>query len=343
MLKQSKKVIWVLQGIHPGDNAQARALASRIDGEVICKDLKFNRLYRLPNLVLGASTLSLNAISRQGLLPPWPDLVIATGKRSVPAARWIKRQARGQTRIVQLGRPCAPLSAFDLVITTPQYGLPSVANVIEVPLPFVMPRKEDLTEQEFWRAKWAGLRRPLIAVAIGNAKPPLMMGQRETRLLGRQLNQLAEQMKGSLLLIASPRTAPGVVAQIAAELSAPHISYANFDRNMNPYQAALANCERYVVTSDSVSMISELINTGKPVDVFELPTAKFRRKWKGKSGVAAWLSRNGIVQPPRDVAGLARMLIKEGYVGVLGGQTERVPVNRNEKDIIDRLNLLLNA
>ena len=54
-------------------------------------------------------------------------------------------------------------------------------------------------------------------------------------------------------------------------------------------------------------------------------------------------SRNGIVQPPRDVAGLARMLIEEGYVGVLGGQTERVPVNRSEKGIIDRLNLLLNA
>lgn len=108
MLKQSKKVIWVLQGIHPGDNAQARALASRIDGEVICKDLKFNRLYRLPNLVLGASTFSLNAISRQGLLPPWPDLVIATGKRSVPAARWIKRQARGANKDCSIGSPLCP-------------------------------------------------------------------------------------------------------------------------------------------------------------------------------------------------------------------------------------------
>jgi hypothetical protein len=74
-----------------------------------------------------------------------------------------------------------------------------------------------------------------------------------------------------------------------------------------------------------------LINTGKLVDVFELPAAKFRRRWNGKSGVAAWLSRNGIVQPPRVVAGLARMLIEEGYVGVLGGQTERVPSRQQER------------
>ena len=343
MLKQSKHVIWVLQGARAGDNAQARELASRLEAQVICKDLKFNRLHHLPNLLLGASTSSLGAISKHELLPPWPDLVIATGKRSAPVARWIKRQSRRQTKIVQLGRPRAPLSAFDLVITTPQYGLPQADNVVEMPLPFATPQRVDPAEQDFWRAEWAGLRKPLIAVAIGNAKFPLRMGRGETQLFGRQLNQLAEQMKGSLLLIASPRTASGVVAQIEAELSVPHIAYGNFDGDKNPYQAALANCDRHVVTSDSVSMISELINTGKPVDVFELPLAKFRMRWNAKSGIAAWLSRNGILQPPRDVAGMARKLIEKGYIGMLGEQTECVLLKWNEKNIIDRLNLLLDA
>lgn len=341
MLRQPTKVIWVLQGARVGDNAQARELASRLEAQVFYKELSFNMLHHLPNLVLGASALSLRTISRQDLLPPWPDLVIATGKRSVPAACWIKRQSHGKTKTVQLGRPRAPLAAFDLVITTPQYGLPRASNVIEMPLPFATPREVAVRERDFWKAEWAGLRKPLIAVAIGNAKFPLIMGQRETRLFGRQLNLLAEQKKGSLLLIASPRTAPRVVAQVVAEVSVPHIAYAMFDPTRNPYQAALAMGDHFVVTSDSISMISELVNTGKPVDVFELPHRGLKFKWGSAAGLGGWLSRNGLLQPPRDVPGMVRRLIENGYINVLGEQRARVPFKREDTAIIERLKRLL--
>ena len=343
MLKQSKHVIWVLQGARAGDNAQARELASRLECQVFRKDLKFNLLHHLPNLFLGASTHSLKPISKQDLLPPWPDLVIAAGKRSAPIARWIKQQSRGHTKIVQLGRPRAPLAAFDLVITTPQYGLPQADNVIETSLPFATARNVVPGEKDFWRKEWAHLRNPWIAVAIGNAKFPLRMGWRETQLLGRHLNQLAEQTKGSLLLIASPRTASGVIAQIAAELSVPYISYAKVDAGKNPYQSALRICDRFVVTSDSVSMISELINTGKPVDVFELPHGGVKLKWRAEAGFGAWLSRNGILQPPRDVSGMVHGLIEKGYINILGEPGKRVPFTREDIAIMDRLNLLLNG
>ena len=39
------------------------------------------------------------------LAPPWPDVLIASGRRSAPVARWIRRQSGGRTRLVQLGRP----------------------------------------------------------------------------------------------------------------------------------------------------------------------------------------------------------------------------------------------
>lgn len=341
MVKQSKKVIWVLQGARVGDNAQARGLASLIGAQVFYKELKFNTLHHLPNLILGASTASLRAVSKDEMLPPWPDLVIATGKRCAPAARWIKQQSRGQTKIVHLGRPRAPLAAFDLVITTPQYGLPQAENVIEMPLPLVASRKTDTDELDLWRTEWAGLRKPLIAVAIGNAKFPMIMGQRETQKLGRQLNSLAEQKKGSLLLIASPRTAQRVVAQIGAEVSVPHLTYAMFNPMRNPYQAALATCDHFVVTSDSISMISELVNTGKPVDVFELPHRSLSPKWGSAAGLGGWLSRNGLLQPPRDVPGMVRRLVESGYVNVLDEQRVRVPFKRGDAVIVERLKRLL--
>jgi hypothetical protein len=76
-------------------------------------------------------------------------------------------------------------------------------------------------------------------------------------------------------------------------------------------------------------MISELISTGKPVDVFELPDRILKLKWHAKSGIQAWLSRSGILQPPRDVSGMVRKLIQNGYVNVLGEQRERVSFERS--------------
>lgn len=42
MVKQSKKVIWVLQSARVGDNAQARGLASRLGAQIFYKELRFN-------------------------------------------------------------------------------------------------------------------------------------------------------------------------------------------------------------------------------------------------------------------------------------------------------------
>jgi len=66
------------------------------------------------------------------LTPPWPDLVIATGRHSVAAALYIRAQARRNgthTIAVQLQNPGISPSHFDLVVTPLHDGLTG-ANVI---------------------------------------------------------------------------------------------------------------------------------------------------------------------------------------------------------------------
>ncbi len=142
--------IWALLGSKGGDNSQVLHLASQLPGRVVPKQLAFNGLHAAPNALLGASLKSLTPESRTQFAGTWPALVIAAGKRSVPVARWIKQQSQGRTRLVQIGRPRAPLAAFDLVITTPQYGLPNEANVLELPLPLVAQRHPAQAEQARW-------------------------------------------------------------------------------------------------------------------------------------------------------------------------------------------------
>ena len=58
------------------------------------------------------------------LQPPWPDLVVGIGRRTVPVARWIQQRSGGRTDLVRLGHPRADNDLFDLVITTRQYPVP---------------------------------------------------------------------------------------------------------------------------------------------------------------------------------------------------------------------------
>ena len=48
-----------------------------------------------PTALLGASLRGLTAAARAGLAPPWPELVIAAGRRTAPVARWLKRRRAG--------------------------------------------------------------------------------------------------------------------------------------------------------------------------------------------------------------------------------------------------------
>ena len=120
-----EQLIWVLQTARAGDNAQVLEIARRLGGSLVVKKVAFNTLHNLPNWMSGASLTSLATEARGQFDAPWPDLVIAAGKRTVPVVRWIRFASGGRTKLVQIGRPRAALKDFDLVISTPQYGLPT--------------------------------------------------------------------------------------------------------------------------------------------------------------------------------------------------------------------------
>lgn len=323
MADVSQRRIWALLGSKAGDNAQISHLASLAGGEVETMQLRFNRTHVMPNLLLGASVATVASVSRASLRPPWPDAVIAAGKRSVPAALWVKQQSGGKSRIVHIGRPRAPLNQFDLVITTPQYGLPDAANLLELPVPLVPARRVPAFELAQWEEAWAKLPRPLVAVAIGGAKFPLQLGEAEFAQLASRLDEMLERSGGSAVIMASPRTPAEAVYKIASGLRSPHLAYGRFERTANPYGAGLKLCDRLVVTSDSASMISDGLRAGKPVDVFRLPVSPWRVSWSGRRGLGAALSRSGLLQPPRAMAHLVEQLIANGLVGELGGNAAR--------------------
>ncbi len=317
--------IWGLLGARHGDNQQVRALAGAVAEALgwpcALKQLHYNRLYMLPNILLGPSTASLTAACRCEIAEgPWPDLVIGVGRRSVPIAGWIRARSGGRARLVQIGRPRAPLNLFDLVVTTPQYGLPEAGNVLHnlLPLGSVGPAPEP----GVWRERWQDLPRPLIGVLLGGSRWPLRLGGAAGAELGKGAARLVRRIgAGSLMAAGGPRTEAAALTGFAA--GAPECAniYPFAPGADNPYQAMLALCDQFVVTGDSVSMLAEAAATGKPVHVFPVPRSPtfglgLAGRLPGLKPLRPLVSA-GLISPARDVERFHRRLYRAGLAAPL--------------------------
>src|SRR5262249_5574970 len=162
------------------------------------------------------------------------------------------------TRVVFIGTPWANLDHFDLVVTTPQYGLPARANVVLNWLPLHAVHEPALSAAAAaWQKRFRHLPQPWIALLVGGSSGPYDFTPGSARRRGLQASQLAEDLGGSLLVTTSARTDPRIAQSLAASVSAPnfwhHWSRGGAD---NPYLAYLALADQIVVTADSISMIS---------------------------------------------------------------------------------------
>jgi mitochondrial fission protein ELM1 len=320
--------IWVLLGDKTGDNEQCLALAGALGWPYETRRLAYNRRYRRWNVRLGAGLTSLDPARSDALAAPWPDVVIAAGRRSVPVARWVRAQSGGRARLVQVGRPRAPLAWFDLVVTTPQYGLPPAPNLVTLGLPPVRRRVADADTTAAWRAPLAALPRPHVAVLVGGRGDPFRVDEAAATRLGEGANALATRLGGSLLIATSRRTEPSAITALTAGVHAPHVvhRWAPGGRP-DPYPLFLADADRFVVSGDSASLLADAVATGRPVALFPgtyRPTLleRIRQALTGLGPLHRWLLDAGLVAGPRRLDALHRALLASGRVTLLGAGVE---------------------
>jgi mitochondrial fission protein ELM1 len=354
--------VWVLEGRRKGDNAQLHRLAEELGWPYELKRLKFNKLHILPNFLLGPSLSNLRPEAREALKEPWPDVIIAAGKRSSGAARWIKEKTGGRTRIVHLGRPWTRLDAFDLVVTTPQYKLPARPNVLHNSLPLTPVREEWLVRARSESDENVGdLPRPLIAVLVGGDSWSYALDPETARELGKTASRLARSLGGSLLVTTSPRTRSEAADALFHAIDVPHHAHRfEPDREANPYLAYLGMADQVIVTGDSASMLSDAVATGRPVRVFPLPLRLHARAlalpadavrriaaqfttYRGTPRQQGPLARfydaivdHGYLTPARDLSVLRRVVAERGLIEATPEQTRthmRMPPHDLERAV----------
>lgn len=273
---------WVVSDGKAGMEIQCLGLAEALGLEPIVKRIATRAPWRwLPPRFWRDPLRAIDGARGDRLDPPWPDLLIATGRQAVAPALAIRRASRRSVRpcfVVQIQNPTVRPSRFDLVVA-PEHDRLTGENVLVTrgALNRVTPARLEQAAASF-TPRLEGLPRPYVAALIGGANKVYHLPEARARELGEQLGAAARALGGSLLVTPSRRTPQAAFAALCAGIGdVPAFIWDG--KGDNPYFAFLGLADALVATVDSVNMISEAASTGKPVHLAQLPggSAKFRR------------------------------------------------------------------
>lgn len=282
---------WAVSEGHAGMEIQAVALARALGLEPEVKRVKIRKPWRLiPPRFLPLPLAGVDAAG-DALAPPWPDVIITCGRQVVGPAAAIRRQNRAKTFAVHIQDPKVPFGWFD-VIVAPEHDQISGDNVItgRGGINGITPERLAEAAKSF-APLYAHLPRPLIGVIVGGSNRVYEMTGTVVERLGGQLAELAKANGAGLAVTPSRRTGAENEAVLRRALADTPAEIWD-GKSDNPYFGILALADAFIVTCDSVNMVSEAATTGKPVHVVELEggSAKFRRFHDS-------LQKDGITRP----------------------------------------------
>ncbi len=218
----------------------------------------------------------------QNLLKHFPGLIIATGSRLGKVSLSLKRmmQLKGQmTKSVQILDPVMNRQKYDL-LCIPQHDMDTFSQAKQGRISkrmvnfLVSPHKvtkNALKEaKNEWRNTFSAYKKVKLGVFIGGKYKNRALSNKNASDLGGVLASCADKFSLQVLFSSSRRTGKALEECITHPLGSGHFLY-KWSENAgkaNPYMGIMAWADLFVVTGDSISMISEILATGKPVFIY---------------------------------------------------------------------------
>jgi len=270
----SEPTCWFITTGEAGFRTQARGLAGAVFARpreiVVGLAAPWDRL----PAVWVPDPLSHLDPARAPLSPPWPDVLIGCGRGVAAISIGVRKASGGATLTVQIQDPLAPAGRFDLVVAMSHDAIrgPNVVKVVTA-LHDITPAA--LAEAaDAWRSRMPRGEGPLAGVLLGG---PTRGGRFAA---GGELVAALKGLRagGTRLAILPSRRTPQALVGALGEGFAADAGVLVWDRSGdNPYRGVLALADRLIVTSDSVSMVSEALATPHPVEVLgEAQNARHR-------------------------------------------------------------------
>ncbi len=268
--------IWALTSGASGMRSQALGLANAVAADnpsmsVIEKQFSLRPLWRLfPGHLTPVPFYGLTADTKP-LTPPWPKILITSGRRSAALSIAIGRASNGKTYRVHIQDPKIPAKYFDLIASMAHDSIRG-DNVVLTKTAVHKLTKKDLSQAAtIWRPELVkdgdGL---VLGLVLGGKNKKFGFDKDRLADLVNLINTAIQSHNARALITPSRRTEQFVKDKLK--------NLADHNQNIwfwdetgdNPYLAILELADHLCVTADSVSMISEGLYTSKPVHIFPL-------------------------------------------------------------------------
>ena len=346
-------VVWVIQNRKPGHNSQAIALAQLLGSP-----------YQAIPVPQGVKSLLLvmlrcNFGKVDPLCAPWPNVIVASGWWPTRVARWVKMRSSQPVRLLLTGRKCGPVKdTTDVLVSCEHFNLPINDRRIQTILP-----ANTMTESTLDSARERGQHlmgdsaQPRVALLLGGSSKQHVLTPADAVALGRKVVEQVQAAGGTLFAVTSRRTGSQAAAALASSLQGrAQVHIWSHDELDNPYINYLAAADILVVSGESESMLMDAIATDKPVYIYPLQQRRYGPWLSLGARLQSWSrsapkNRRGTerpqqgfeyfcgrvlekewILPPRDIDGLHRRLVEQGYAQMFGTslsatRTVRAPVS----------------
>lgn len=268
-----KKFNLILTDSRSGNGNQAIALAKNLDIPFKILHLDYNNLAYLPNILLPKSFLILkdkNLITSLGKISPC--LIISCGRKTAIIALALKKLYQ-DSKIIQILRPNLQNKYFDLIILPYHdkfFFKNQPNNIVRVHGALAELDYKILETFDEFKVLYPNMSSDnYITVLIGGNNKSFKFTDANSFELLKFLENMQSNFKVNLFISYSRRT-PNVLKNILSNLKNDKNIFYDPNENLkfNPYPSVIKNSKFVIVTCDSVSMISEIVTTGKPLFVY---------------------------------------------------------------------------
>lgn len=341
--------VWALMHYKTGHRSQVQGLVEALDWQVEAREISRDCLQY--GLAMARDRLGLPATSwPDGLSPPWPDVVVASGWLPALAARAVSWRSQATTRLILMGRRGSRVGETqDIGVACRHFRLPPNPRQLETVLPPCKITPQLLAEQQSAQQDlFANPQGPHVVCLVGGDNPQYQLDRATAADLATRMQQQVDALGGTLAVLTSRRTSFEAEAALRSRLSGNSrlVTWQECQQGSNPYLDYLAAADILIVTGESESMLAEAVATGRPVYIATLPEGKpdwrrriadwvvtqaeqdrfnargSRRPQEGLQYACARLLDHRVFLPRRDMSSLHETLLTQGVARMLGDSLE---------------------